>query len=76
MEAFIPAPAIAPADICQAGHPARPPPLGLPSRHPGAVQGFLGTALGCHERHEVQKKATSVACCCRMWRLHCSRVGH
>ena len=55
-EPFIPAQAIAPADIRQAGQPARSAPLGIPRRHPGAVQGFIGPALGCHERHEVQKK--------------------
>src|SRR5262245_4352510 len=56
MEPFIPAQAVAPANIRQAGQPARPTPLGIPGRDPRAVEGFIGAALGRQERHEVQKK--------------------
>ena len=56
MDAFIPAQAVAPADIRQAGQPARTTALGIAGRHPGAVEGFIGTALSGQELDEMQKK--------------------
>ena len=56
MEAFIPTQPVAPANIRQAGQPARATALGIPGRDTGAVQGCVRTPLGRHERHEVPKK--------------------
>ena len=55
-DAFIPAQPVAPADIRQAGQPARTPARGIAGRHPGAVEGFIGTALSGQELDEIQKK--------------------
>ena len=57
MEPFIPAQAVAPANIRQAGQPARPPALGIPRRDPGAVEGFIGAVLGRQElRRDAEKR--------------------
>ena len=56
MDAFIPAQVVAPADIRQAGQPACATTLGLAGRHPEAVKGFIGAALGRQEVDEIQKK--------------------
>ena len=56
MDAFIPAQAVAPADIRQAGQPACATTLGLAGQHPGAVEGFIGAVLGRQEVDEIQKK--------------------
>src|SRR5215471_2979897 len=56
MDAFIPAQTVAPADIGHARQPARTPALGIAGRDPGAVEGFIGTALGRQELDEIQHK--------------------
>ena len=56
MDAFIPAQPVAPADIGQAGQPAGTPALGIAGRHPGAIEGFIGTALSAQEPDEIQNK--------------------
>jgi len=56
MDACIPAQAVAPANIRQAGQPACATTLGIAGRHPGAVEGFIGAALGRQEVDERQKK--------------------
>ena len=56
MDAFIPAQAVAPAASRQAGQPAGATTLGIAGRHPGAVEGFRGAALGRHEGDERQQK--------------------
>jgi hypothetical protein len=56
MAALIPAQSVAPANIGQAWQPARAAALGIPSRDPGAVQGFIGAALGRQEVDKMQKK--------------------
>jgi hypothetical protein len=45
-KAFIPTQPVAPANIGQTGQPARAAALGIPGRDPGAMEGFIGTALG------------------------------
>jgi hypothetical protein len=56
LDACIPAQTVAPAAICQAGQPACATPLGSAGRPPGAVEGFIGTALGCQEADEIEQK--------------------
>jgi len=56
MDAFIPAQAVAPADIRQTGQPASATTLSIAGRDPGAVEGFISAALGRQEMDEIQKK--------------------
>jgi hypothetical protein len=56
MDAFIPAQAVAPANIGQPRQPARATTLGIPGRDPGAIEGFIGTALGRQGPDKMQKK--------------------
>jgi hypothetical protein len=56
MEAFIPAQPVAPTNIRQSRQPSGSSALGIPSRDPGAIEGFIGTALGGQEPDEMPKK--------------------
>src|SRR5262245_12241216 len=56
MEAFLPAQPVAPANIGQARQPSGSSALGIPSWDPGAIEGFIGTALSSQEPDEMQKK--------------------
>jgi len=75
MEAFIPTQPVAPANIRQAGQPARATALGIPRAGAGAVDSFVRAPLGRQELDERQKNATRAACCRRTCRLYGSRVG-
>jgi hypothetical protein len=56
MEAFIPAQPVAPAHIGQSRQPAGSSALGIPGGDPGAIEGFIGTALGGQEPDEIPQK--------------------
>ena len=56
MEAFIPAQPVAPANISPARQPSGSSALGIPGGDPGAIEGFIGTALSSQEPDEMQKK--------------------
>src|SRR5215475_11894911 len=56
VDSFIPAQSVTPAHVGQPRQPPGPPALGIAGRHPGAVAGFRGTALGRQEVDEVQTK--------------------
>src|SRR5919199_1674435 len=55
VESFIPAQAVAPADIGQARQPPRAPALGIARREAGAVQRFIRTLLRRQHLHQMQK---------------------
>src|SRR5215211_5578843 len=55
VEAFVPAEAVAPADIGPARQPAGAPALGISRRHRRAIQGFIEPVAARQEVHQVQE---------------------